>query len=137
MHEPAEQDRSPWANAKGLPSAVEILAAYLEKSPIVQAVIRDLVNIARDDREPAEKHQWAEASLQAALFRHQKSAPDKRGAGVSREARQQVPGLKEAHQRMEEEERVFAANLGRLLGERNMTRPNWRGVSMSVRPPSR
>lgn len=119
MNASTKQDRSPGRDANGVPAALEVLPAYLEKSPMVQAVIRDLLNIARNEKLPPEERKWAEAAIQEALFRS--SAPGQRGAVVSREEREQLPGLKEARQRMEEEERFFAANLARLLQEQKMS----------------
>lgn len=101
-------------------SPAEVLIAYLEKSPIVQAVIRDLVNILKDRNLPSEERQWAETALQDALFRHKSPQPGKRGRVVSDEKRQ-LPGLREAQQRLEEEDRVFAANLARFLKEQEIS----------------
>jgi lambda repressor-like predicted transcriptional regulator len=121
MQASSRQERAPGSDANGVPPAVQILPAYLEKSPSVQAVIRDLLNIARNDRLPPEERKWAEAAVHDALFRYQACEPDKLGALASREERHQLSGLAEEHQRMEEEERAFAANLARLLGQRNLS----------------
>lgn len=120
MHASTKQDRSSGRDANGIP-ALEVLPAYLEKSPLVQAVIRDLLNIARDERLAPEERKWAEAAIQDALFRHSSREPGNGGAVVSREERENLAGVQEAHQRMEEEEEAFAANLTRLLGERNLS----------------
>jgi len=121
MQASTRQDRSARSDSNGVPTAVEILPAYLEKSPLVQAVIRDLLNIARNEKLPPADRQWAEVAIQEALFSVQPSESDARGGIISKEERQQLPGLKEAQQRMEEEERAFAANLTRLLEERNLS----------------
>ena len=44
MKASTRQDRSPKNGLTTVPSAA-VLTAYLDKSPIVQAVIRDLVNL--------------------------------------------------------------------------------------------
>jgi lambda repressor-like predicted transcriptional regulator len=98
-----------------------VLTAYLEKSPVVQAVIRDLLNIIKNDNLPPKERVWAETSLQEALFRHQPSPRARSGGAVTEAERPQLPGLGEAHQRLEEEERVFAGNLARLLAEKKLS----------------
>src|SRR5258707_11267211 len=111
------QERVSKNGSENVASPAEVLIAYLAKSPIVQAVIRDLLNILKDGTSSSEECQWAETALQDALFRHQ---PPQRGKGarvVSAEERLQLPGLREAHQRMEEEEKQFAMNLARFLKE--------------------
>jgi lambda repressor-like predicted transcriptional regulator len=121
MQTSRKQDPSPRRDADGVPAALEVLPAYLEKSAIVQAIIRDLLKIALNEQLPAAERKWAETAIQDALFRHTTSKPGQRGAVVTREDREKVAGLKEAHERMEEEERVFAANLARLLQEQNLS----------------
>lgn len=103
-------------------SPAEVLAAYLEKSPIVQTAIRDLVNILAKSGLPPAEREWAERSLHDALFRPRTPRSGERERGISaEERRQRVTGLREAQQRMDEEERAFAANLARLLAEKDVS----------------
>jgi lambda repressor-like predicted transcriptional regulator len=121
MQTSTRQDRSHKNGSEVVASPAEVLSAYLEKSAIVQAVIRDLVTILRDaSLPPAERH-WAETSLHDALFRRRTPPSGKPERGVSVEERQRLPGLREAQQRLEEEEKVFAANLARLLEEKSVS----------------
>lgn len=122
MQTSTRPDRSPTNSSNAVKTPAEVLTAYLEKSPIVQAAIRDLVAILKDASIPPTERQWAERSLQDALFRKRPPRSGEPERGISaEERRQQLPGLREAHQRMEEEERVFAANLARLLTEKNLS----------------
>jgi lambda repressor-like predicted transcriptional regulator len=115
------QEQSSKNGSTSRTSPAEVLLAYLEKSPIVQAVIRDLLNILKEGKTTPQERDWAEAALQDALFRHQTRQRGQAGRVVSAEERLQMPGLREAHQRMEEEETEFAANLARLLKEKEIS----------------
>jgi lambda repressor-like predicted transcriptional regulator len=121
MQASTRQERSPKNGAGTAASPAQVLAAYLEKRSVVQAVIRDLVNLCMVEKVPPEERGWAETALQDALFRHQSSPENRRGRVVSVEETRQLAGVREAHQRMEEEERMFAANLVRLLEEKNIS----------------
>jgi lambda repressor-like predicted transcriptional regulator len=102
-------------------ASAQVLTAYLEKSAVVQTVIRDLVSIIANDRLPAQERNWAATALQEALF-CQRTPPQGESKRADVEAqRQAVPGLCEAHRRLEEEEGMFAANLARLLAEKNVS----------------
>src|SRR5262249_1977480 len=79
------QEQSSMNGLDNRASPVEVLLAYLEKSPIVQAVIRDLVNILKDRNLPFEERQWAETALQDALFRHKPAQPGKLKQAASAE----------------------------------------------------
>jgi lambda repressor-like predicted transcriptional regulator len=116
-----KQDRFPKNGSLVAASAAEVLSAYLEKSPIVQAVIRDLVILLKDANLPLGERTWAETALQDALFRHRSPERRKSGERVSTDEKKKPAGLREAHERMDEEERVFAESLARLLEKRKVS----------------
>ena len=121
MNALTRQDRSSKNGSDQVASPAEVLIAYLEKSLIVQAVVRDLVNMLKDGNLPSEEYQWAETALHDALFRHRSPEQGKLGPVVSAEEREQLPGLRETRQRMAEVEKVFAANLARFLKEKEIS----------------
>jgi lambda repressor-like predicted transcriptional regulator len=126
MQTATSQEGSPENRSAAGASPAEVLMAYLEKSPMIQAVIRDLVKSLQDGNLPSEQRQWTERALQATLFRYPPPQPGERGRAVSAEEREQlVPGLREARERIEEEERRFAANLARFLEEREISQAEW------------
>jgi DNA-binding Xre family transcriptional regulator len=100
---------------------VEVLSVYLEKNPIVQAVIRDLVKILRNGDLPTGERQWAETALGDALFHYQSPKSGKRGRIVPAQKVPRPAGVKAAHDRMEGEEKEFAAKLARLLKEKEVS----------------
>jgi lambda repressor-like predicted transcriptional regulator len=122
METSTSQEGSPENRSATGTSPAEVLTAYLEKSPIIQAVIRDLVNTLKDGNLPPEQRHWTERALQATLFRYTPPQPGEHGRIVSaEEMMRQVPGLREARERLEEEETRFAANLARSLEEKEIS----------------
>lgn len=121
MPTPSKQNRSPQKGSDVAPSPAEVLTAYLGKSPIVQAVIRDLVNVLQDANLPPEERTWAETALLEALFRHRSAPPGNLGGTGEGKEKRQPSGLRHAHERMETEERAFAVNLARLLQQKQIS----------------
>ena len=59
--------------------------------------------------------------LPDALFRHRSPRKAASAGGVPAEEKRQLPGIREAHQRMEDEERVFAEKLTLLLEKNHVS----------------
>jgi lambda repressor-like predicted transcriptional regulator len=117
----AQQNQVARGQAIPIESLAEVLPAYLEKSPVVQAVIRDLLDIVRDDKVRPEDRRWAEGALRDALFRDLGPAPTGKGKVLSRQERRPSRELQDAHLQRESQEEAFATALGRLLQEKGIS----------------
>ena len=78
MNPSKNEDRMSERVPAGLAAVLEVLPAYLEKSPVVQAVIQGLLKMVRNEKGLPEQRRWAEGALQDALFRHRAPEPGKR-----------------------------------------------------------
>jgi DNA-binding XRE family transcriptional regulator len=98
---------------------VDVIGAFLEASESVQAQVREQVRIVKDPhRSEAEREQALEAVAQALL-----TAPRAASLGpvVPRDKGHVFPVSEAAQRRREDEEKLFAENLARLLKEKDLT----------------